>query len=222
MGAGDGPSLSVRRTKAIPDARSAGIPSSPEGDGKTKKLAQLSHSTPEHPTPNLSLRSDCHRPGTAHRGPLHALAPWGTVCSALPSHMGLGSHQLGTPTRGSRETMGTRTPSSPCLPSPLFLTSHQVAPSSVSRQHPEGHEHFSRRPENSELLGALWTLQTEKPPACRSPALLGVVVLEDQGDGVRDQPLPGVQAHPTVLPRDAKQQVCRERATGADQGTAAM
>lgn len=116
VGVGDGLSLSVRGTKAIPEGRSAGdpltvvsnLPFSLEG------LAQLSQSTTDHPTPSLSLHSDCHRPRTAHRGPLRALAPWGTVCCTLPSHMGLCSHQLGTPTRGSRETHGgTRTLSLP-------------------------------------------------------------------------------------------------------------
>lgn len=52
-------------------------------------------------------------------------------------------------------------------------------------------------------------------------ALLGIIVLEDQGDGIRDQPLPGVKAHSAVLSRDTEQQVCRQNAAGADKGMAA-
>lgn len=55
----------------------------------------------------------------------------------------------------------------------------------MSRQHPEDMNIFSRRPENSELPGALWTLQTEKLPAMLQPGLTWrELVLEDQGDGV--------------------------------------
>lgn len=45
-------------------------------------------------------------------------------------------------------------------------------------------------------------------------ALLGVVAPEDQGDGVRDHPLPGVEAHPAVLPGHAEQQVCAQKPAG--------
>lgn len=51
-------------------------------------------------------------------------------------------------------------------------------------------------------------------------SLLGMVALEDQGDGVRDHPLPCVQAHPTVLPRDTKQQVCGQKQASTDKGMA--
>lgn len=49
-----------------------------------------------------------------------------------------------------------------------------------------------------------------------------MVALEDQGDGVRDRPLPCVEAHPTVLPRHTKQQVCGWKPASSDIGVTVM
>lgn len=48
--------------------------------------------------------------------------------------------------------------------------------------------------------------------------LLGMVALEDQGDGVGDHPFPCVEAHPTVLPRNTKQQVCGQKQARTHKG----
>lgn len=58
------------------------------------------------------------------------------------------------------------------------------------------------------LVREATTRSQVSPRAWSLSTLLGMVALEDQGDGVGDHPLPCVQAHPTVLPRNTKQQVC--------------
>lgn len=53
------------------------------------------------------------------------------------------------------------------------------------------------------------TTQAYIPQGSRDlSTLLGMVALEDQGDGIGDHPLPCIEAHPTVLPRNTEQQVC--------------
>lgn len=87
----------------------------------------------------------------------------------------------------------------------------------------KGHRHFSREPGHCTVPGTLGTPSrtetvTHSPGQSTAPrALLGMVAPEDQGDGVGGHPLPGVQAHPAVLPGDAEQQVCGQKAAGAGQ-----
>lgn len=130
-GVGDGLSLSVRGTKAIPEEGQLGIPSSRclTFPPVLRGLAQLSQNAPEDPTPNLSLRSDCHRPRTAHRGPPPCPRPLENCLLRSPKSHGAWQSPAGDPhPRLQRDHGGTRTLSLPGLPSPLFLVSCQVAP----------------------------------------------------------------------------------------------
>lgn len=124
------PSLSGGQRQSLKEGQ-LGIPSSRclTFPPVLRGLAQLSQNAPEDPTPNLSLRSDCHRPRTAHRGPPPCPRPLENCLLRSPKSHGAWQSPAGDPhPRLQRDHGGTRTLSLPGLPSPLFLVSCQVAP----------------------------------------------------------------------------------------------